>query len=315
MIELIIMSDRIAYDNTARTKYMKGMIIQPIAFKIGSQITKAILLEAICTPKPGLVDRNNPGSHKDMDISTYMISSAAISHFMAVAAQFAIEHRGELIDLLPKLRSIGLSAEEEMFLAKNKVNTQKGLIFSGMLIAAAAGYLSARETGTPKVIRILAIVQEMTKGIVQRELIQMDKNEKKISAGEWIFLDQGITGVRGEAEHGFPNADTAYQVIQKAIDSKIPIEKGMIMALLFLMTRVDDTNILARHGSESLTWVRSEANKLVLSEDAYSDSWMERVKDLDLKFIEQNISPGGCADLLAVALMLYFLTIEEGTRY
>ena len=78
------MPERISYDNTVRNKYMKGMLIHPIAFKIGADITKAILLEAICTPKPGLVDRNNSGAHKDMDISTYMISSAAISHFMAV---------------------------------------------------------------------------------------------------------------------------------------------------------------------------------------------------------------------------------------
>lgn len=302
------MSERIAYDNTARNKYMKGMMIQPLSFNIGANITKAILLEAICTPKPGLVDRINSGAHKDMDISTFMLSSATISHFMVIAAQIAIEHRGELSDLLPKLRSIGLSAEEEMFLATKNINTQKGLIFSGMIIAAAAGYIATRETGSLKIIRILTVVQEITKGIVERELIRMPKDEEKITSGEWIFLDVGITGIRGEAEKGFPNAEAAYQVIKKALDSGINIERGMIMGLLFLMTRVDDTNILARHGSEVLTWVRQEANNLVLSEDAYSDEWLERVRDLDNEFIDQNISPGGCADLLAVALMLYYLT-------
>ncbi len=308
------MSERISYDNTIRNKYMKGMLIQPIAFKIGANITKAILLEAICTPKPGLVDRNNSGAHKDMDISTYMISSAAISHFMAVAAQVAIDHRGDLDALLPKIRSIGLSAEEEMFLTTENVNTQKGLIFSGMLIAAASGYIAMRETGDLKAARILAQVQGITKGIVQRELIQMDKNESKITPGEFVFLDIGITGIRGEAEKGFPHADAAYQVITKALASGIPLERGMIMALLFLMTRVDDTNVLARHGSDTLTWVRSEANKLVLSEDAYSDTWLERVVALDQEFIDQNISPGGCADLLAVALMLHFLTKPDINR-
>lgn len=305
------MSERIAYDNTARNKFMKGMIIQPIAFNIGSKITKAILIEAISAPKPGLVDRVNSGAHSDMDISTYMISTAAISYYMTLAAQVAIDHRGELHELLPKIRSLGLSAEEEMLLATKGVNTHKGLIFSGMIISAAAGYLSARETGSLKIIKILQIVQEITKGIVERELMSLNKNEQKITAGEWIFLDTGVTGIRGEAEKGFPNADAAYQVIKKAIDSGVPFERGIIMALLFLMTRVDDTNVLARHGSEALTWVRQESNKLVLSEDAYSDEWLERVKDLDGQFIEQNISPGGCADLLAVALMLHFLTIED----
>ncbi len=305
------MAERIAYDNTARNKFMKGMIITPLALKIGSNITKAILLEAICSPKPGLVDRFNSGAHKDMDIFTYMISSAVISPYISVIAQIAIEHRGDLSELLPKIRSIGLSAEEEMFLATGNINTQKGLIFSGMLIAAAAGYISARETGDLKVIKILKIVQEITEGIVQRELMLMNKNQEKITSGEWIFLDLGITGIRGEAEKGFPNADAAYQVIEKALAQGIVLEKSMIMALLFLMTRVDDTNILARHGSEALTFVRNEANKLVLSEDVYTDQWIERVYELDNIFIEQNISPGGCADLLAVALMLYFLTHPE----
>ncbi len=302
------MSERIEYDNTARNKYMKGMMIQPLAFNIGANITKAILLEAICTPKPGLVDRNNSGAHKDMDLSSFMLSSAAISHFMVIAAQIAIDHRGELSDLLPKLRSVGLSAEEEMLLATKNVNTQKGLVFSGMIIAASAGYIVARETGSLKINRILSVVQEITKGIVERELIRMPKDEEKITSGEWIFLDVGITGIRGEAEKGFPNADAAYQVIKKALDSGFDLERGMIMALLFLMTRVDDTNILSRHGSEVLTWVRQEANNLVLSEDAYSDEWLERVRDLDAEFIDQNISPGGCADLLAVTLMLHYLT-------
>lgn len=304
------MSERIAYDNTVRNKFMKGMIVQPLAFKIGSNITKAILLEVTCTPKPGLVDRNNSGAHKDMDIYTFMISSATISHYMAIAAQIAIDHRGELKDLLPKLRSLGLSAEEEMLLCTNNINTQKGLIFSGMLIACAAGYISARETGNLKVNRILSIVQEITNGIVERELIHLDKNQEKVTAGEWIFLDLGVTGIRGEAEKGFPNADTALQVIQKALSMDVSLERGMIMALLFLMTRVDDTNILSRHGSEVLTWVRKEANNLVLSEDTYTDEWLERVEAFDQELIAQNISPGGCADLLAVALMLYFLTKE-----
>lgn len=34
---------------------------------------------------------------------------------------------------------------------------------------------------------------------------------------------------------------------------------------------------------------------------------IEDVEALDCRFIKQNISPGGCADLLAITFMLYFL--------
>jgi triphosphoribosyl-dephospho-CoA synthase CitG len=300
--------NRIRYDNTARDKYKKGMMIKPIAFKIGSKITKAMLLEVVATPKPGLVDRNNSGAHRDMDILTYMKSSAAISQFMTIAAQMGIEHRDDLKELLPKIRSIGLTAEEEMFLVTDKVNTQKGLIFSGMLVAAAAGYLLTRETGGLKVNRILSIVEEITQGIVERELMTLDESTQKITAGEWIFLESGVTGIRGEAEKGFPNAEAAVQVLKKAMESKVPLNDAMIMALLFLMTRVDDTNVLSRHGAEVLTWVKKEANDLVLTDNPYTEEWFEKIKKIDQEFISKNVSPGGCADLLAVALMLYYLT-------
>ena len=34
---------------------------------------------------------------------------------------------------------------------------------------------------------------------------------------------------------------------------------------------------------------------------------MEALKKLNQKFIHLNVTPGGCADLLAVSLMFYFL--------
>ena len=37
---------------------------------------------------------------------------------------------------------------------------------------------------------------------------------------------------------------------------------------------------------------------------------MEAIRRLDTAFIERNLSPGGCADLLAVTLFLYRLTTE-----
>lgn len=39
---------------------------------------RALLYEVCTTPKPGLVDRNGNGSHKDMDIFTFMDSASAL---------------------------------------------------------------------------------------------------------------------------------------------------------------------------------------------------------------------------------------------
>ncbi len=41
--------------------------------------------------------------------------------------------------------------------------------------------------------------------------------------------------------------------------------------------------------------------------DIAADSFKEKLTALDASFIKRNLSPGGCADLLAVSLMFLFL--------
>ena len=43
-------------------------------------------------------------------------------------------------------------------------------------------------------------------------------------------------------------------------------------------------------------------------------SSVEAVAELDRQFVEDNLSPGGCADLLAIAFFLYYLN-EEKTKW
>ena len=42
---------------------------------------QALLYEVSATPKPGLVDRNNTGAHKDMDIFTFEASAVSLNHY------------------------------------------------------------------------------------------------------------------------------------------------------------------------------------------------------------------------------------------
>ena len=63
----------------------------------------------------------------------------------------------------------------------------------------------------------------------------------------------------------------------------------------------EDTNLLHRGGPEGLALVQSRARSiLAASPPAYGEGLL----DLDRACIAQNLSPGGSADLLALALFL-----------
>ena len=69
-----------------------------------------------------------------------------------------------------------------------------------------------------------------------------------------------------------------------------------------LIAHVRDTNVLHRAGEEGLLWLQSRAKDLL------THFPISALEQLDRECIEKNISPGGCADLLAIALFLESVT-------
>lgn len=80
-----------------------------------------------------------------------------------------------------------------------------------------------------------------------------------------------------------------------------------VITLLHLMARVEDTNIIARGGLEGARYARERVRRL-LEAEPWPD--MQHVQELDDWFIERNLSPGGCADLLAATMLLNELCFE-----
>lgn len=75
-------------------------------------------------------------------------------------------------------------------------------------------------------------------------------------------------------------------------------------ALVELMASVEDTNVLFRGGRQALR----ELSRQACASLTLSPEELERaLADWDKKLCRQGISPGGCADLLAVGYFLYFL--------
>lgn len=88
---------------------------------------RALLYEVSATPKPGLVDRNNSGSHRDMDFFTFVDSSSALIPWFRDFFSIGWEHGDETGDrLFERLRFAGQNAEAKMFSATGRRQYPQG---------------------------------------------------------------------------------------------------------------------------------------------------------------------------------------------
>ncbi|ARE89341.1 triphosphoribosyl-dephospho-CoA synthase CitG [Clostridium formicaceticum] len=270
---------------------------------------KSMLYEVSATPKPGLVDRNNAGAHKDMDFFTFMASSAALSDTFYQCAKAGAGFEGKaLTELMNSIRPIGIQGEKRMFQATQGINTHKGLIFSlGIIVAVAAVQYGETQSLKMNVEKICDKVKEMTKGISDRELGNVSKASPS-TYGEKLFQKYGVKGIRGEVESGFHTVRThSLPILQELIKSGKSMNDTLVQVLLHLMTVTEDSNVLGRHDWEALEYVKASAKELLNMGGMFTEEGRQRLVETDREFIRKNISPGGSADLLAVTMMLYSL--------
>ena len=75
-------------------------------------------------------------------------------------------------------------------------------------------------------------------------------------------------------------------------------------ALLSVMSRLDDTCVLYRGGEAALVAVKDGATAVEAAGGSGTALGKRRLRQLDRRLLDLNVSPGGSADLLAAALFL-----------
>jgi len=276
---------------------------------------RAMLYEIAVHPKPGLVGPCDAGAHGDMTRFTFIDSAASLAPWMALFARAGFRHgASDPRSLLPRIRRIGLRAERAMFAATAGVNTHKGLLFSFGLICAAAGIRAARnEPLSPE--GVAALASRIVAGIVRRELESLREAppERPLTAGERLYLRYGVTGIRGEAERGFPTVvNRALPFLRNAArEGRSPGDAGAD-TLLLIMRHSDDTNVLHRSGMDGRLLMRETAADILAAGGTHSERGRALMTGAMRLFVERNISPGGSADLLAVTFFLHFLFETPG---
>lgn len=238
---------------------------------------RALMDEVDVTPKPGLVDRRNNGAHRDMDLPMFHRSAQALGPYFREAVALGLASD----DCMPALQRAGLRAEEAMLSATGGVNTHKGAVYAfGLLLAALGGVLA--RGGDSIFTRAAALAAA---GAPAPAMTHGAQAKARYAAG----------GARAEAMAGFPHGQTAWSVLHQHSGDPLP-------ALLTLLSQVEDTNLLYRGGREGLSFVQKEAAAILAGPP---EDYVPHLEALDDACIARNLSPGGCADLLALGLLLY----------
>ncbi|OJG75722.1 triphosphoribosyl-dephospho-CoA synthase CitG [Enterococcus quebecensis] len=275
---------------------------------------QALLYEAALYPKPGLVDPKSCGAHSDMNYFTFIDSSTTLAPFLTEYVQLGIKHKGTPFELFANVRSLGQKAEKAMLAKTNGVNTHKGANFSFALVLSATGKIIQEQRITLPFSKhettvIFDYVKQMTKGLLAKDFADLVQ-KKHLSYGEKLYVKYGLTGIRGEAESGYPTLqEIALPFLRK--HRKAQQHRTFLLLLLQLMANIEDSNLINRGGINAWKNVKKQSDELLqlFSIDSSEKELEEALIRFDQELIQVHLSPGGSADLLALS---YFFAQLEG---
>lgn len=297
--------------SAAVTKLLREGLLASDADRVDELAAKALLDELNTTPKPGLVDRNNNGSHLDMTPETFEASAAALRGFWGDCFRLGAETAAlPGAEAFASLRALGLEAERRMLTATEGVNTHKGAIFTLGTVCCAVGRLWRPEVPCRDPERIAQSCAALCARAVEEDLARVKETGIPRTAGERLYLEYGLRGIRGEAAAGLPSVrQLGLPLLDRCLAQGMRRNDAGAVTLLYLIARGEDTNMIKRGGpaaaGEAVALVTEELRRNPLPP-------MERIRELDELFIRRNLSPGGCADLLAVSYFLHdWKTREE----
>jgi triphosphoribosyl-dephospho-CoA synthase len=260
---------------------------------LASKAVKSLIDEALLTPKPGLVNAGNSGSHSDMSIELMLQSAQALETTFREIANVSYLHPVNQ-ELREKIAFIGRQGEKEMLLATGGVNTHKGAIWAiGLLTSARAVF--PEENDPYKIMETAGEIASFK-----------DRYEPALKTnGQEVKKKYRIISAKEEAQQGFPTIQTAgLPALLRARKAGKSEQEARIESLLALMASVDDTCILHRGKWSDLLEIKRLAKEFLLW-DGFETIIGRKTFDRLTKYCEsRRLSPGGSADLLAATLFL-----------
>ena len=292
-----------------------------LPYIIAHLATQALQAELDTTPKPGLVDKDNNGAHRDMDHALMQLSINTLHPYFVRLAFLGFA------DTLPShtvIRDAGIEAEKAMLEATNGVNTHKGALFSMGLAVVAAAY-EEKKAAANKEVRGKEREEEYLSSLqlTIKALAASFPDTSGTHGSKAKQLSNGTTTIKGaldNAREGYEKLFAEwlpfYNERRKSHDAH-----ALHKTLLRIMCDLDDTNVIYRTNVATAEEVKQEARALLASfEEAYAAENKEKcasaieekcasaellaLKDMDRRYTERNISPGGAADMLSLTVFI-----------
>lgn len=271
-----------------------------LPYIIAHLATQALQAELDTTPKPGLVDKDNNGAHRDMD---YALMQRSIDTLHPYFVKLALLGCADALPSHTAIRDAGIEAEKAMLSATNGVNTHKGALFSMGLAVVAAAHEERKIAANEE-----QILKERNGG--EDVLVSLQTTIKALAASfpdtngthgsKAKLLSKGTTAIKGALD----NAREGYEMLfAEWLPFYIERRKErdahtLHKTLLRIMCDLDDTNVIYRTDLATAEEVKQEARALL---DNFSEA---ALKDMDRHYTTRNISPGGAADMLSLTIFI-----------
>lgn len=286
-----------------------------LPYIIARLATQALQAELDTTPKPGLVDKDNNGAHRDMD---YALMQRSIDTLHPYFVKLALLGCADALPTHTSIRDIGIEAEKAMLSATNGVNTHKGALFSMGLAVVAAAHEERKTAANEE-----QILKERNGG--EDVLVSLQTTIKALAASfpdtngthgsKAKLLSKGATAIKGALD----NAREGYEMLfAEWLPFYIERRKEhdahtLHKTLLRIMCDLDDTNVIYRTDLATAEEVKQEARALLdnFSKAHTAEDKEKRIaaellalKDMDKRYTARNISPGGAADMLSLTIFI-----------
>ena len=258
-----------------------------IPYIIGHLASMALQAELDTTPKPGLVDRNDNGAHRDMDYALMRRSIQALHPYFVRLAQIGFDNPQPRHD---EIQQVGIEAEQAMFNATGGVNTHKGALFSIGLAAVALGGMACSNN---------AQLHSLSNSIASLASLFPDTSG---THGSKAKANNKLKGALDNAREGYPQLFKAW--LPFYLDRLTEGDRyALHKTLLRIMCDLDDTNIVYRTSMETMREVQAEARRMLehIPETTHFEAALQA---MNTDYIRRNISPGGSADMLSLVVFL-----------